>query len=253
MTKTTQPEPKTNQKHIPLEMVYIPGGEFMMGSCDRESNSDERPQHLVRLKAFYMSKYPITQRQYQAVMGENPSRFKGDDRPVDSVSWYKAKEFCQRLSDRTKKPYSLPSESQWEYACRANSQKPFAFGDIITTDVVNYNGRYSYVNAPKEVCRPQTTDVGTFPANAFGVYDMHGNVWEWCEDDWYSNYHGYHGMPSDGSPWVKRSNNVNIKVMRGGSWDSSGRLCRSAFRDSCSPDVHCGNVGFRLTQPTINY
>jgi formylglycine-generating enzyme required for sulfatase activity len=176
------------------------------------------------------------------MMGENPSRFKGENRPVECVSWYKAKEFCQRLSDRTKKPYSLPSESQWEYACRANSQNPFAFSDTITTDVVNYNGNCSYGNAPKGVYRKETTDVGIFPANAFGLYDMHGNVWEWCEDDRHDNYQG---APSDGSAWIK--NNSNLKVPRGGSWLCNGYNCRSASRNYLSPDLQNSYFGFRLS------
>jgi formylglycine-generating enzyme required for sulfatase activity len=222
-------------------MVYIPGGEFMMGSPDGEGYDWEHPQHLVKLKPFYMSKYPITQRQYEAVMGENPSYFKGENRPVDSVSWYKAKEFCQRLSDRTKKPYTLPSESQWEYACRGNVNKYFAFGDTITTDVVNYDGNYSYGNAPKGVYREETTDVGSFPANAFGLYDMHGNVWEWCEDDWHDNYRG---APSDGSPWIDKNNGT--KILRGGSWRGLPTNCRSALLSWDSGSNGNYDIGFRV-------
>jgi formylglycine-generating enzyme required for sulfatase activity len=249
MTETTQPEPKTNQKHIPLEMVYIPGGEFMMGSPDGEGEDWEHPQHLVRLKAFYMSKYPITQRQYEAVMGENPSEFKGENRPVECVNWYKAKEFCQRLSDRTKKPYTLPSESQWEYACRANSQKLFAFGDTITTDVVNFNGDSSG-NVPEGLYRGQTTDVGIFPANAFGLYDIHGNVCEWCEDDWHFSYQG---APNDGTPWLDSNNNRKERVLRGGSWSYNSYLCRSANRNSHVSDYQYNFIGFRLSLFAENF
>ncbi|NEP81952.1 MAG: SUMF1/EgtB/PvdO family nonheme iron enzyme, partial [Okeania sp. SIO3B3] len=185
---------------IKLEMVYIPGGSFLMGSPENEAEreSSESPQHQVTLQPFYMSKYPITQNQYQAIMGNNPSNFKGGSRPVEQVSWHNAVEFCQKLSEKTGKIYTLPSESQWEYACRAGTTTPFYFGETITSELVNYNGNYPYGNAPKGKYRQETTDVGSFPPNAFGLYDMHGNVWEWCLDVWHDNYNG---APTDGSDW----------------------------------------------------
>ena len=178
---------------IKLEMVYIFGGTFLMGSSDTEAQrySNEGPQHNVNLKSFYMSKYPVTQEQYQVIMGDNPSRFKGKNLPVEKVSWYDATNFCQKLSKKVGGKYSLPSESQWEYACRAGTSTPFYFGDTITTDLANYRGtdyqKWSgfYGKGPKGKFRQETTPVGEFPPNAFGLYDMHGNVFEWCADDFH--------------------------------------------------------------------
>ena len=156
-----------------------------------------------------MSKYPITQEQWRSVAGLpqvkrelklDPSRFKGDILPVEQVSWLDALEFCRRLSNQAGREYRLPSESEWEYACRAGTTTPFHYGETITTELVNYNGEYPYCDAPKGENRKKTTPVGQFPANAFGLYDMHGNVWEWCADDWHDSYEG---APKDGSVWIK--------------------------------------------------
>ena len=231
-------------KGVMLEMVAIPGGTFLMGSPENEAEryDSESPQHQVTLEPFYMSKYPITQNQYQAIMGKNPSHFKGGNRPVECVSSYDTTEFCQKLSEKTGKTYRLPSESQWEYACRAGTTTPFYFGETITTDLVNYNGNYTYGNSPKGKYREQTTDVGIFPPNAFGLYDMHGNVWEWCADDWHKNYEG---APTDGSAWLE--NDDDTPVLRGGSWGLIPDLCRSAIRDYYDwRDDYIGNVGFRV-------
>ncbi|WP_293056691.1 bifunctional serine/threonine-protein kinase/formylglycine-generating enzyme family protein [Okeania sp. SIO2B3] len=229
---------------IKLEMVYIPGGSFLMGSPEKEVErlNSESPQHQVTLQPFYMSKYPITQNQYQAIMGENPSNFKGGNRPVEKATWHNATEFCQRLSEKTGKIYRLPSESQWEYACRAGTTTPFYFGETITSELVNYNGNYIYGKAPKDKYRGETTNVGSFPPNSFGLYDMHGNVWEWCLDIWHINYDG---APNDGSAW-ETAGNSNIKVLRGGSWSNSSWNCRSARRyDNYSNNlIYC--KGFRI-------
>ena len=213
---------------VVLEMVYIPGGSFLMGSPKNEAErkSDEGPQHKVNLQPFLMSRYPITQDQYQAIMGHNPSYFKGGNRPVEQVSWHDATKFCQKLSSKTGKIYTLPSESQWEYACRAGTTTPFYFGETITSELVNYDGDYPYANAPKGKYREETTDVGSFPPNAFGLYDMHGNVWEWCLDTWHNNYNG---APTDGSSW-ESAGNSNVRVLRSGSWYNLSRYCRSARR-----------------------
>ncbi|MFO5440741.1 MAG: SUMF1/EgtB/PvdO family nonheme iron enzyme, partial [Dolichospermum sp.] len=164
---------------VKLEMIAIPGGTFWMGSPTNEAerNNDEGPQHQVTVPSFFMGKYPLTQAQYQAIIGNNPSYFKGNNRPVERVIWNDAVTFCQKLSQKTGKNYRLPSEAEWEYACRAGTKTPFSFGDNITPDLVNYDGNYPYKSAPKGKYREQTTDVGTFPPNAFGLYDMHGNVW----------------------------------------------------------------------------
>ena len=178
--------------NVSLEMVSIKGGTFLMGSPDteKERTSSESPQHWVTLQRFFLGKYPVTQAQWQAVMGNNPAYFKGNNRPVENVSWNDAIAFCQKLSQKTGRYYRLPSEAEWEYACRAGTTTPFYFGETITPDLANYDGNYTYASAPKGVYRQQTTDVGSFPPNAFGLYDMHGNVWEWCQDIWHENYNG---------------------------------------------------------------
>lgn len=180
---------------IGLEMISIPRGTFLMGAPEGEPESYdyERPQHEVSLKPFYMGRYAVTQAQWRVVAGypqidrelnPDPSDFKGDNRPVQNVSWYDATEFCKRLSAKTGREYKLPSEAQWEYACRAGTETPFHFGEIITTELANYRGTSTYNGSPEGEYREQTTDVGSFPANAWGLYDIHGNVFEWCEDDW---------------------------------------------------------------------
>ena len=229
---------------IKLEMVYIPGGSFLMGSPGNEKRREgnESPQHQVTLQPFYMGKYLITQQQYQAMMGNNPSNFKGENRPVEKVSWYDAIEFCKKLSRKTGKIYRLPSESQWEYACRAGTTTPFYFGETITSELVNYDGNYPYAYAPKDKYRKETTDVGSFPPNAFGLYDMHGNVWEWCEDIWHGNYNG---APTDGSAWETEENSKK-RILRGGSWFNDSGNCRSARRYYNDADDLINDRGFRI-------
>ncbi|CAD5928663.1 Formylglycine-generating enzyme [Planktothrix tepida] len=225
--------------NISLEMVSIPGGTFMMGSPEDDT---EKPIHPVNIAAFSMAKYPITQAQWQAIMGNNPSSFKGANRPVECVTWYQAQEFCQRLSQKTGKTYRLPSEAEWEYACRAGTTTPFHFGETITVDLANYDANDSYASAPTGTYRQQTTDVGSFPPNAFGLYDMHGNVWEWCADPWRSNYNG---APRDGSVWQLCGNTQN-RVLRGGSWYTHPRECRSANRCGIKSNAGLSNFGFRV-------
>jgi formylglycine-generating enzyme required for sulfatase activity len=152
-------------------MVEIPAGTFYMGSPENEEGryDNESPQHQVNVPSFFIGKYPLTQAQYQAIMGNNPAYFKGNNRPVEMVDWNDAVAFCQKLSQKTGKNYKLPSEAQWEYACRAGTTTPFYFGESITPDLVNCDGNYPYADAPKGQYREQTTDVGTFPPNAFGL------------------------------------------------------------------------------------
>jgi formylglycine-generating enzyme required for sulfatase activity/tetratricopeptide (TPR) repeat protein len=233
---------------ITLEMVYIPGGTFTMGSPENEKGREpwykgsESPQHQVTIQPFFIAKYPVTQAQWQAVMGNNPSRFKGEKRPVETVSWDDVVKFCQRLSEKTGKDYRLPSEAEWEYACRAGTTTPFYFGETITTDLANYNGN-TYASEPKGVRCGETTYVGSFPPNAFGLYDMHGNVWEWCADNWHENYEG---APSDGSIW--KEGNSGQPVIRGGSWGNVPGGVRAASRDNYSQDIRGNRVGFRLAR-----
>jgi len=246
-------------KGISLEMAVIPAGSFQMGSPETEEghSDDESPQHEVTLASFCLGKYPITQAQWQAVaalpqvnrkLDPNPSRFKGKDLPVEQVSWYDAVEFCSRLSQKTGKKYRLPSEAEWEYACRANTTTPFHFGETITPELANYDGNYTYGSGTKGKYRQQTTPVGSFKvANSFGLYDMHGNIWEWCADHWHSNYQG---APTDGSAWLVSNDNENhSRMLRGGSWLVNPRLCRSAARDFVVPGSRYDSVGFRVVCP----
>jgi formylglycine-generating enzyme required for sulfatase activity len=196
---------------ITLEMVAIPGGTFLMGSPPNEKYSfdDEHPQHQVSVPPFFMGKYPITQAQWKEVASRtdlkvkqdlnlNPAHFKdrpdSDRRPVEQVNWYDAVEFCARLSKLTGREYRLPSEAEWEYACRAGTTTPFYFGETITGELANYDAS-------------ETTPVGQFTPNVFGLYDMYGNVWEWCADTWHDNYDG---APSDGSVWLDNNQEENI-------------------------------------------
>ncbi|MGC1305824.1 MAG: formylglycine-generating enzyme family protein [Phormidesmis sp.] len=237
-----------------LEMVAIPAGTFMMGSPESEPGrfGDESPQHEVSVTAFFMGKYPITQAQWRFVAGmeqinraldPDPSRFKGDERPVESVSWDEAVEFCDRLSHRTGNDYQLPTEAQWEYACRAGTTTPFHFGDTILPELANYDCTESYSGGTKGEFRRETTPVDEFGiANAFGLCDVHGNVWEWCADHWHNSYEG---APTDGSAWVT-SGKVTERVIRGGSWSNYPRICRSAARYLNTPDIRNDRFGFRV-------
>ncbi|OCR01274.1 hypothetical protein BCD67_25775 [Oscillatoriales cyanobacterium USR001] len=226
-----------------LEMILVPGGRFDMGSpntevgCDR----DEWPQHNVNISPFFMSKYKVTQSQWEAVMGNNPSNFKGAQRPIENISWNDAVAFCQKLTQKTGKHYRLSSEAEWEYACRAGTKTPFYFGETIAPNLVNYDGNYPYGSAPKGLDRGQTTDVGIFPPNAFGLYDMHGNLWEWCSDGYHSNYNG---APNDGSSWKTPTD--NFRVQRGGCWKNDAVYCRTAIRKWNFAGFHNSYIGFRL-------
>jgi eukaryotic-like serine/threonine-protein kinase len=223
---------------VKLELVYIPAGSCMMGSNEQDC---EQPIHRVDLSAFYMGKYAITQEQYEVVMGKNPSRFKESNRPVESVSWDDGMEFCDRLSQLTGHKYSLPSESQWEYACRGGTTTPFCFGETISTNLVNYDGNYVYNQGLKGKYREQTTPVGYFWPNPFGLYDMHGNVLEWCLDTWHENYHG---APTDGSAWIEHDN--DCRSLRGGSCDDLPDNCRSSARSGEPPNYGDSEFGFRV-------
>ena len=261
-------------------MMAIPQGEFWMGSPESEKRLWESPQHLVKVPAFFMSQSPITQAQWRAIaslpeegkrLEPDQSEFKGDDLPVENVRWQDAIEFCARLSRATGKKYRLPSEAEWEYACRAiqNPEElvkgvkevpvypPFHFGETITSELANYISSLTYKKEPKGKYRAETTPVKSFLPNAFGLYDMHGNVREWCLDPWHNNYEG---APEDGKVWDNNnydnyyyyniSDNINalIKdngthVIRGGSWNIDPRNCHSAFRNYRA--YHANDVGFR--------
>ncbi len=236
---------------VVLDMVAIPGGKFLMGSPESEEGryDSESPQHNVTVPPFFMGKFPVTQAQWQAVAGFNrvnidlkpdPAYFEGANRPVEKVSWDDAVEFCARLAKKTGKIYRLPSEAEWEYACRAGTTTPFYFGETITTDLANYNGNSAYASGSKGEYRRQTTDVGNFPANPFGLFDMCGNVRELCQDEWHENYNH---APTDGSAWLAGNGS---KLLRGGSWLNYPEYCRSAFRIWDTPDYYDRYLGFRV-------
>jgi len=237
--------------NLQLEMVAIPSGSFLMGSPNGEPDSAV-PQHQVRLAAFFMGRYPVTQAQWQFVtrlpqvkreLQPDPSYFKGGNCPVERVSWDDAMEFCARLSAHTGRDYRLPTEAEWEYACRAGTTTPFHVGETITPDLANYDGTSMYNDGPKGGNRGKTTPVDHFGlANTFGLCDMHGNVFEWCEDHWHSNYEG---APVDGSAWISENDTAN-RVVRGGSWYNNPRYSCSAYRnDHAQADVNFF-IGFRV-------
>ncbi|MFN0085486.1 MAG: formylglycine-generating enzyme family protein [Blastocatellia bacterium] len=260
---------------VELELVEIPGGEFWMGSTAEEielayedlvrhwggERADleeektrwerfgcEKPRHLVRVSPFFLGKYPVTQGQWKEVMGFLPEivedLFCGNNCPIVFVSWEEAVEFCRRLSYRTGHEYRLPSEAEWEYAARAGTTTPFAFGETITPEVVNYAGNYPYGFGPKGRDISEAVDVGSLGvANAFGLFDMHGNVWEWCEDDWHDSYEG---APADGRAWVDRPDRGALRVDRGGGDSNCAVFCRSATRDGVSRGFHAHDIGFRI-------
>ncbi|WP_334311637.1 SUMF1/EgtB/PvdO family nonheme iron enzyme [Dolichospermum planctonicum] len=244
VTKTKSAEYFTQnlRNGVTLEMVSIPGGTFKMGSPENEEGyrSSQSPQHKVTVPPFFMGKYSVTQQQWRVVaalekvnidLKSDPSHFKGDgstsltnNLPVERVSWNDAQEFCARLSRMANKTYRLPTEAEWEYACRGGTTTPFYCGETISTDLANYDGNYTYGQGQKGEYREKTTKVGIFPANPFGLYDMCGNVWEWCEDGWHENYIN---APIDGSAWTSLGSKV---VLRGGSWVNDPQVCRSASR-----------------------
>jgi formylglycine-generating enzyme required for sulfatase activity/uncharacterized caspase-like protein len=263
-----------------LEMVEIPGGRFMMGASATEvgqafaeatrdsENIDEEtyetittemPQHAINVNGFFMSKYEITQSQYYAVMGSLPNiapQFRAQNFPVVNVTWHEANEFCVRLSRLTGRNYRLPSEAEWEYAARAGTTTPFAFGPTITAAVAVFNSAIPFGLAPRGPARKTMTGVGEIsPANAFGLYDMHGNVWEWCADYWHGSYDG---APTDASAWDQPAtlpaDDVNgtdagpdqSRVARGGSWNSPATRNRSASRFRFFPTYRAASLGFRI-------
>ena len=239
---------------VMLTLMLIPECEFDMGAPkdELESSDNERPQHRVRVSQFLMGRYAVTQAQWRVVasyepvakeLNPDPSNFKGDNRPVERVSWEDAQEFCQRLSWRTGKDYRLPSEAQWEYACRAGTNTPFHYGETISPELANYDGTETYKDSPKGEWRQTTTDVGIFPANEWGLHDMHGNVWEWVEDDYHRSYKD---APSNGSAWVESDRTKTNRLLRGGSWNNGPGYCCSAYRNYDSRHVIFFNIGFRV-------
>ncbi|MBF2085575.1 MAG: formylglycine-generating enzyme family protein [Thermoleptolyngbya sp. C42_A2020_037] len=258
------------QEALPLEqilnLVKIPGGAFLMESPPEEEGRDYyqynlpettglivEQQHQVTVPPFSISQFPITQAQWRAVAALPPvnreldpdpanASFKGGDRPVESISWYDAIEFCDRLSQHTGKPYRLPSEAEWEYACRAGTTDPFHLGDTLRSDLANYDATYTHGNGTVGVYRQATTEVGSFGVNSFGLGDMHGNVYEWCLDHWHPTYER---SPTDGSAWITEGDD-RYRLVRGGSWFYYPAFCRSANRNRNTPHNRNNNIGFRV-------
>ncbi len=242
-------------KDVSLKLVLVPAGEFKMGGDEppeqvaRKCNGveakaewfqDQQPQHQVKItKPFYMGVYLVTQAQYEAVMGVNPSNFKGESNPMEQVSWNDTVEFCKKLSAKTGQTVRLPTEAEWEYACRAGTTTPFNTGETISTDQANYNGNFTYGSGSNGEYRQKTVAVGSFAPNAWGLYDMHGNVWEWCQD-WSGSY------PSAEMVDPVGPENGQLRVLRGGSWNSEPWRCLSAWRSRAFPWFRGRSVGFRL-------
>lgn len=248
------------EQNVTLDMIYVPDGVFMMGKS-KEDFYDVIPyeiQHQVHVSAFHMGKFEVNQQQWVAIMRHNLSTNQGEDLPVENVSWEDAVEFCKRLSVITGRHYRLPSEAEWEYAARAGTTTSFSFGAEITTQLANYHDPYSKNNStidsepPSETCVAaynengvqylQTKQVGSFFPNAFGLYDMHGNVFELCQDAWHDDYDN---APTDGSAWGNGSD-ANAVVIRGGSFDYDEGRCRSSDRWETGASYRYFGTGFRV-------
>lgn len=239
---------------VSLEMVALPGGTFSMGSPEAEEGrtDSEGPVHTVKVAPFLLGKFEVTQAQWARVaampkierdLNPSPAPVKGDLLPVNMISWADAVEFCARLSKATGRHYRLPSEAEWEYACRAGSATPFAFGPNVTPEIVNYDGNTPYQTAPVGLSRGQCVPVGSLGvANAFGLFDMHGNAWEWCADVWHDDYTG---APGDARVWAG-DEAQRRRVLRGGSYKIFAAYCRSALRTGFASDFRNDFVGFRV-------
>lgn len=256
-TSSTQGSSVSGQNYVEtdgglnLHMVWIPGGTFTIGSPASEEGREENegPQHQVTLDGFWLGKYEVTQGQYERAIGSNPSQYLGADKPVETVSWNDAVSFCRKLSETSGRVYKLPTEAQWEYACRAGTTTPFYFGDTISTDKANYNGNFIYGRGVQGVESEGPRPVGNFTANPFGLYDMHGNVREWCADVFDADYYGKSPKrnPECTAAGTKSTRRGGLpRVLRGGSWVDWPSDLRSALRwREGSADVG-GNDGFRV-------
>jgi formylglycine-generating enzyme len=239
--------------HLGMEFVWIEPGEFLMGSSESElgRNSDETQHKVILTKGFYAQSTQVTQKQWQEFMGNNPSRFQGeDDNPVERVSWNDCQEFIAKLNRKadTKKlgiVYRLPTEAEWEYACRAGTTTAFWWGNTIDPTQANYDGNHIYNNGKKGECHEKTTPVKTFKPNPLGLYDMHGNVWEWCYD-WYGVY------PNDTTTDPVGLSISGYRVIRGSSWCDFPDWLRSASRNKSTPDTQYSLIGFRLVANKLN-
>jgi eukaryotic-like serine/threonine-protein kinase len=226
---------------VTMTFVLVPPGKFHMGSPESEvgHEKDEALHTVVLTEPFYLGKYAVTQGQYEAVMKTNPSTLKGERLPVEQVSWEKAEKCCREFSRVTGQEVVLPTEAQWEYACRSGAKTAFHFGSSLNGDAANCNGDYPYGTEEKGAYKGKTVEVGSYPANAWGLYDMHGNVWQWCSD-WYGPYAS--GSVTD----PRGANGGSRRVGRGGSWDYFARGCRSAVRGRDDPSARSSRLGFRV-------
>ncbi|MFN0087292.1 MAG: formylglycine-generating enzyme family protein [Blastocatellia bacterium] len=263
-----------------LEMAEIPAGNFLMGASELalkqleqaaaeelgkklrervvERLAWEGPQRVVKVKGFHMSKFEITQAQWRAVAAlpkvklelmAEPSEFRGGNLPVERVTWDEAVEFCERLSRATGRRYRLPTEAEWEYACRAGAESPFHFGETAAPAWASFNGKHPFGKAPKGDAKQQPSPVGSYGlANAFGLYDMHGNVWEWCLDNWHESHAG---APDEAHIW-HASGIAYLKSLRGGAWDSLAIECRSSSRNRMTAGIRLNNIGFRVVAEAMS-
>jgi formylglycine-generating enzyme required for sulfatase activity len=221
------------------EMVIVPAGTFLMGSCDGQGNDDERPEHKVTIgRPFAVGRFAVTFEEWDAALRHGGVKHNPGDqgwgrgrRPVINVSWEDAVVYVGWLTQETGKSYRLLSEAEWEYCCRAGTATQYSFGDKID-------------KRQAQLSEQRTAEVGGFPANAWGLHDMHGNVWEWCADNWHNDYTG--SPPSDGSVW--KGGDASSRVLRGGSWNDDPQLLRSAYRGGLQPDYRLDGVGFRVAR-----
>ena len=237
--------PVETANSLGIKLSLIPPGDCTMGSPpDEEWHRDDEVLHRVTLtKAFYMGTTEVTQGQWKAIMGENPSFFEDDDLPVETVTWEQAAEFCRKLSRKEGKTYRLATEAEWEYACRAGTTTAFHTGPTITPQQSNYDGTYKYGDGPKGPFRETTTAGNTFAPNAWGLHDMHGNVWEWCAD-WYAEY------PKGNATDPTGPSEGTTRIFRGGCWINFPAVCRSANRAKVPPVSWNFHLGFRVVRET---
>ena len=223
-----------------FDMLLVEGGSFQMGGTDEEAIDREKPIHEVEVPTFYLGKYPVTQGLWEAIMGNNPSGYKGPRHPVENVSWEDVQKFLQRLNKETKQSYRLPTEAEWEFAARGG----------IHTEEYLYAGsdKLSEVGWYDDNAGNGTKVVGQLLENELGLFDMSGNVYEWCEDDYHDNYEG---APLDGSAWIDRPKRGGSRVLRGGAWGGAARRCRVSDRNHLAPVVRNDFVGFRLVLPRV--
>ncbi len=246
--------PKTLTNSIGMAFVLIPAGKFMMGSPDTEPGhrANEKPVHEVVIgNAFYLGVHLVTQSAYLTVTGKNPSRFTlteggGPDYPVESVSWEEAVTFCRKVSERPEeraagRTYRLPTEAEWEYACRAGTTTPFSFGESFNSTQGNFDAAYPYGEGEPARSIGRTTPVARYPASAWGLHDMHGNVWEWCSD-WYAEAY-YSTLPLRDPPGPAEG---RFRVLRGGSWKNQATACRAEYRNALAPHQRDSATGFRV-------